>query len=387
MSVFMRGYIVAEPRTALHICLVGPIPPPAGGMANQTRQLKQLLQQDGAVVELVAVNARYRPAFIGRIPLLRAVFRLVPYLFQLYQAIGRAQVVHVMANSGWSWHLFAAPALCIAHLRRTPVIVNYRGGHAETFFAKSWRTVHFTLRYASAVLVPSAFLQQVFAAYQQPSSIVPNILDHTLFYPAAMPKALNKAPITAPHCIVTRNLEAIYDVATAIKAFHLLHQHYPQATLTIAGTGPLLAQLQQQVQQLGLNAAVRFAGRLEIAQMAELYRSADIMLNSSLVDNSPNSLIEAMACAVPVVSTNVGGISQLVTAGKDALLTEAGDHQAIFRYASQLCAQPQLRAALVQNGRQNSLRFHWQTVSQQLLAHYNNAIARFADRNCTESRL
>jgi glycosyltransferase involved in cell wall biosynthesis len=375
----MRGYTVPEQIKALHICLVGPVPPPAGGMANQTRQLKQLLQQDGATVELVAVNAPYRPALIGRIPGLRALFRLLPYLFQLYRTIGRAQVVHLMANSGWSWHLFAAPALWIAGVRRTPVIVNYRGGDAERFFANSWRSVHFMLRRASAVLVPSPFLQQVFARYQQPSAIVPNILDHTLFYPAATPKALSTEPITAPHCIVTRNLEAIYDVASAINAFALLHQHYPAATLTIAGSGPLLAPLQQQVQQRGLSTAVRFAGRLDITQMAELYRSADMMLNSSLVDNSPNSLIEAMACAVPVVSTNVGGISQLVTAGKDALLTRAGDYQAMFTYAQQLCAEPQLRAALVQHGLQNSQRFHWHTVRQQLLAHYNSAIEHYAD--------
>ena len=84
----------------LHLCLVGPIPPPAGGMANQTRQLKQLLEQDGVKVTMVAVNAPYRPAIIGKIPGLRAVFRLIPYLVSLYRSIGKAQVVHVMANSG-----------------------------------------------------------------------------------------------------------------------------------------------------------------------------------------------------------------------------------------------------------------------------------------------
>jgi glycosyltransferase involved in cell wall biosynthesis len=385
MLICMRGYTVPEQVNTLRLCLVGPVPPPAGGMANQTRQLKQLLQQDGTDVELVAVNAPYRPAFIGRLPGLRALFRLLPYLFALYRAIGRAQVVHVMANSGWSWHLFAAPALVIARLRRTPVILNYRGGHAESFFAQSWQRVHFTLRYASAVLVPSPFLQQVFARYQQNSAIVPNILDHTQFYPAKQPKALQQEPISAPHCIVTRNLEAIYDVTSAINAFHLLQQEYPAARLTIAGTGPLLAQLQQQVQQLGLNHAVHFAGRLDINQMAQLYRSADIMLNSSLVDNSPNSVIEAMACAVPVVSTNVGGIPQLVTAGKDALLVDAGDYQAMYAYARQLCVEPSLRAALVQHGLQNSQRFFWQTVSQQLLVHYHSAIAGYAGYKHGES--
>lgn len=358
----------------LHLCLVGPIPPPAGGMANQTRQLKQLLEQDGVKVTMVAVNAPYRPAFIGKIPGLRAVFRLIPYLFSLYRCFAQAQVVHVMANSGWSWHLFAAPAIAIAKLRKTPVIINYRGGHAESFFAKSWRSVHVTLRHANAVLVPSTFLQDVFSHYQQQSSIVPNILDHKLFYPANAPSAFSDDAITAPHCIVTRNLEHIYDVASAINAFHLLWQKLPQAKLTIAGTGPLLAQLQQQVAELGITDAVTFAGRLSSEQMAQLYRSADIMLNSSLVDNSPNSVIEAMACAVPVVSTDVGGIPKLVTHGKDALLTQAANVQQMCDFMLQVLEQPLLRQQLVENALQNSQRFHWQTVKQQLMQHYNAAI-------------
>lgn len=358
----------------LHLCLVGPIPPPAGGMANQTRQLKQLLEQDGVKVTMVAVNAPYRPAIVGKVPGLRAVFRLIPYLFNLYRSIGKAQVVHVMANSGWSWHLFAAPAIAIAWLRKTPVIINYRGGHAETFFAQSWRSVHFMLRHASAVLVPSTFLQDVFTGYQQHSSIVPNILDHKLFYPASQPRVLIPGAITAPHCIVTRNLEGIYDIASAINAFHLLWQQLPQAKLTIAGTGPLLAQLQQQVTKLGLNDAVTFAGRLSSEQMAQLYRSADIMLNSSLVDNSPNSVIEAMACAVPVVSTDVGGIPKLVTHSKDALLTPPGDVQQMADFMLQILTQQPLRQQLVENALQNSKRFHWQAVRQQLLQHYSAAI-------------
>ncbi|RFC36344.1 MAG: hypothetical protein DID90_2727553940 [Candidatus Nitrotoga sp. LAW] len=101
----------------LKIALVGPLPPPSGGMANQTRQLATLLKQEGVNVELVPVNAPYRPRFVGHIKGLRAVFRLLPYLFHLWHAAGRVDLFHIMANSGWSWHLFAAPAVWTAKLR------------------------------------------------------------------------------------------------------------------------------------------------------------------------------------------------------------------------------------------------------------------------------
>ena len=100
----------------MHIAVVGPLPPPAGGMANQTRQLVELLRGEGAGVEVVQVNAPYRPTWAGRLKGVRAIFRLVPYFLQLWRAAGRADLLHVMANSGWSWHLFAAPAIWIGGL-------------------------------------------------------------------------------------------------------------------------------------------------------------------------------------------------------------------------------------------------------------------------------
>ena len=64
--------------SGLRVALVGPLPPPAGGMANQTRQLAELLRQEGASVELVQVNAPYVPAWIGRMLGQGAGARLLP---------------------------------------------------------------------------------------------------------------------------------------------------------------------------------------------------------------------------------------------------------------------------------------------------------------------
>src|SRR6266567_4483278 len=97
----------------LRIAIVGPLPPPSGGMANQTRQLTELLRAENMHAEVVQVNAPYRPAWIGHIRVLRALFRLLPYLVRLWRSAGDAQLFHVMANSGWAWHLSAAPAVWI----------------------------------------------------------------------------------------------------------------------------------------------------------------------------------------------------------------------------------------------------------------------------------
>src|SRR6187455_3248830 len=124
------------PGERIAIGLVGPLPPPSGGMANQTRQLGRLLDEAGLTVELVQVNRPLRPEWLERLRWLRAGLRLIPYVIRLWRCAGRVDVMHVMANSGWAWHLHAAPAIWIGHVRGVPVIVNYRGGEADAFLAR-----------------------------------------------------------------------------------------------------------------------------------------------------------------------------------------------------------------------------------------------------------
>jgi len=283
--------------------LVGPLPPPSGGMANQCQQLILLLQSEGVDVEFVRTNSPYQPQWVGRIPMLRAVFRLVPYLAHLWRTAGRVNVMHILANSGWAWHLFAAPAMIVARLRATPVIVNYRGGNADPFFAKAPKYVLRMLAKASMRVTPSVFLQRVFANHRLSADVISNIIDLSRFTPTR-PRVFGDAP----HIVVTRNLEPIYDIPTAVRAFAVVKKSFAGATLTIAGSGPELANLKALVLKLQLADDVQFSGRIDNACIPALYASADCVINSSTVDNMPISILEAFASGVPVVSTCAGGI-------------------------------------------------------------------------------
>ena len=165
----------------LNVGLVGPLAPPAGGMANQTQQLAELLRASRASVTMVQTNSPYWPTWAGEIPGFRAIFRLVPFLLAVWRAAGKVDVVHLMANSGWAWHLFATPVIWVARLRRVPVVVNYRGGEAADFLAHSHSLVRFSMRQVASLIVPSAFLEEVFAHFGMPAVIVPNIIDLTRF--------------------------------------------------------------------------------------------------------------------------------------------------------------------------------------------------------------
>lgn len=363
----------------LRIALVGPLPPPAGGMANQTRQLVELLRSEGAKVEVVQVNAPYRPAWAGRLKGIRAIFRLVPYLSQLWRATGRADLIHVMANSGWSWHLFAAPAIWIGSLRGKPVVVNYRGGEAEPFLTRSASLVRASMRRTALLVLPSGFLQDVFERFGMKGRVVSNIIDLTRFRPAAVDR------VPATHIVVARNLEAIYGIETALRAFAKILAVLPDARLSIAGSGPQLGELQALASSLGVADQVRFTGRLDREEMAILYRDADLALNPSRVDNMPNSVLEALASGVPVVTTNVGGIPYIVEHEVTALLVPRDDPDAMASAALRVLDDAALASRLRIAGEEDVQRYSWAAVRGDLLAAYIAAVQH--GRRATQSAL
>ena len=354
----------------LRIALVGPLPPPEGGMANQTLQLGELLRGEGAHITVVQVNAPYRPSWVARLRGIRAIFRFVPYVIQLWRAADQVDLFHIMANSGWSWHLFAAPAVWIARMRGVRSVVNYRGGEAETFLARSAGIVLSTLHHANALAVPSGFLQRVFTKCGISSEVVPNIVDLDRFRPVSAAQGTKAA-----HIVVARNLEPIYDVATALRAFSLVCKDVPNARMSLAGSGPERDTLLSLAKDLGIAGAVTFCGSLDRDQMAELYRSASVVINPSRVDNMPNSVLEAMASGAPVVSTNVGGVPFILQDDVNGLLVPAGNHMAMAAAVTRLLGDQQCVKRLRDAALSEVQKYAWPRVRQRWIEVYALALS------------
>jgi glycosyltransferase involved in cell wall biosynthesis len=215
--------------------------------------------------------------------------------------------------------------------------------------------------------VPSGFLAAIFAGHGVKTVTVPNIIDLSLFRPAEGRKR-------GCHLIVTRNLEDIYDVPTALRAFAAIRRARPDARLTVAGSGPKLGELQKLCAELQVTDAVRFTGRLENDDIAELYRDADILLNPSLADNMPISLLEAMASGVPIVSTNVGGIPYLVEHGKSAMLVPPRHPDEMAVCSLRILEDPLLGERLRTAGLEVARRYIWPVVRGQLFDAYMSAL-------------
>lgn len=358
------------------VAIVGPLAPPAGGMANLTFKLSEAISQQDIVVDIIQTNSPYKFKVIEKLKGIRAIFRLFPYILSLYKKTKSADVVHIMANSGWSWYLFSVPAILISKLNGKPIVVNYHGGNAESFFANSWRWVDKSLQHIHCLIVPSKFLNTVFGGYGRDSIIIPNALDTALF--TKKNKEFNKNNL---HLIVTRNLEKIYGIHIIIKSFKIIVDKYPNTQLSIAGSGPDLEALKEQVKECKLSNNVIFTGRLDTNEIASLYQRADIMLNASTIDNAPSSLLEALACGIPVVTSDVGGIPDMLSHEYDALLVKKNDVLDISKQVFRLIDDQELRESLVDNGLNTVRKFEWSIVWQQLLSCYQLAQKRWESEN------
>jgi glycosyltransferase involved in cell wall biosynthesis len=174
---------------------------------------------------------------------------------------------------------------------------------------------------------------------------------------------------------VTRNLEPIYDIPTALRMFALVRRECPAARMTVAGEGPQRAALEALAAQLGVREAVTFSGRIDNARIADLYRSATVFVNPSRVDNMPISVLEALASGVPVVSTDVGGVPYLVEHERTALLVPAGDPTRLAGAVLRVLREAGLAARLIDAGRTAVRRYEWASVGPQLLGVYRRMTA------------
>jgi glycosyltransferase involved in cell wall biosynthesis len=126
---------------------------------------------------------------------------------------------------------------------------------------------------------------------------------------------------------------------------------------TIHGDGPLRDELVRLRDDLGLDGTVTLAGARSPAELVPTFQAADVFALTPVVtpdgdrDGVPNVLVEAMACGVPVVSTTVGGIPELVADGENGLLAPAHDPAGIARHLGTLLRDPAQRVRLGANGR------------------------------------
>jgi colanic acid/amylovoran biosynthesis glycosyltransferase len=145
-------------------------------------------------------------------------------------------------------------------------------------------------------------------------------------------------------------------LSTTLHAFTNFLTHYPNATLTIAGEGPMLRELQELTRKLKIDNRVALPGFVAPEKLREIYYASHIFLHPSETGSDgnqegiPNSMLEAMATGLPVFATDHGGIPEAIENGVSGILVPERDHEALSHALLEAVQDRHLLARLARNG-------------------------------------
>jgi N-acetyl-alpha-D-glucosaminyl L-malate synthase BshA len=233
----------------------------------------------------------------------------------------------------------------------------------------------FTVRASDGITSPSRWLAE--EAYRNLGlardvaiEVIPNFVDTDRF---CLPAGTRRNP-TRPRVLThTSNFRPLKRVDDVVRIFAMVRNEIP-ALLQLVGDGPERPRIEAQVHSLGLSDHVRFLG--DQVELVELLQGSDVFLLPSTTESFGLAALEAMACGVPVVASNVGGVSELVTDGEVGFLAPAGDVAAMAGHVLRLLTDDSLHRRLSQSARHRAeSQFQLEPAADRYEAAYRRMLA------------
>lgn len=354
-----------DTKNPLRVVLVAPSLDILGGQSRQAvRLMERLKREPDLEIGFLPHNPRLPGVLrsLQSIKYVRTVVTTLYYIALLLWRVRKYDIIHIFCASYYSYSLCAIPALFISRLYGKKSILNYRSGEAEDHL-ENWRTAVPTIRWANEVVVPSGYLVDVFARYGLRARAIYNIVELDRF-------SFRERHPLRPVFLTSRLLEPLYNVPCVLRAFAIIQERYPDASLTVAADGWMRSELEALARDLKLR-NVDFIGFVRFEDMPALYDSADIYLSATSIDNMPSSITECMASGLNVVTTDGGGaIPYIMTNEVTGLIVDRDDHQALAASALRLLNDNELALKLVRNAHESSRKFTWPHIREEWLKLY-----------------
>jgi glycosyltransferase involved in cell wall biosynthesis len=173
---------------------------------------------------------------------------------------------------------------------------------------------------------------------------------------------------------VLRARKGLFDL---IKCASIVNKTIPNTKFLICGTGPLLQKLREQVYKLGLYDQVTFLGRIDRTNFIDVVQNATVQVVPSIYEGLPTVLLEAMACGLPIVATNIGGNRDLISSNKNGLLVSPRSPEELANAIMLLLHDELLRKRLGQNARETIVqRYTWDKITDNFISLYEGLLRK-----------
>ncbi len=324
-----------------------------GWVPNPGEKLADALRREGFPVRLTSRR-------------IQRVSRLLDSARSLIRWRREYDIVILMVYSGRAF-LPVDLLSSLTHRLRKPLIMWLHGGNLPNFAVRFPGWTKRVLSRASACISPSGFLAEKLSHIAPEIQVIPNLIGLEE-YPFRLRSDLE------PRFLWMRTFHELYNPFMAVDALEQIGRQYPHAELTMAGQDRgLLAETRRYASGKGLSGRIRFPGFLSPSGKYNELARHDIFLNTNRVDNMPVSVIEAAACGLPIIATEVGGIPFLLKQEQTGLLVTEDCAEEMAAAATRLLENPALGQRLSANGRAlaeesdwTQLRLKWQRIFSQV---------------------
>ena len=249
-----------------------------------------------------------------------------------------------------------------------PFILSVWGSDVILFPKKLWITkkiLKFNLSRADVVTATSNALAKETMDYisgNKQVHVIPFGVNINQFY------SINKNYNTDEFCVgIVKTLEKIYGIKYLILAVEIVIKKGYKCHLIIVGDGSLRKKLVQLCDEIRISNFVTFTGKIPNHMVVSQLHSFDVFVVPSLSESFGVSAIEASACSIPVIASNIGGLPEVVINGKTGYLVPPGDAESIAEKIIKLIEEPSLRQRLGKGGRKYVLEnYEWNSCAKKM---------------------
>ena len=265
-------------------------------------------------------------------------------------------IVEVYSGRAFLW----AETVCMAlRLLHKPYVLVLHGGMLPSFSQRWPSRVARLLRSAQAVSTPSLYLQRSFRRWRSEIVHIPNAIDIKNYEPVNL-----QATVGFKLCWL-RAFHRIYNPELAVKVVALLRKQFPEVHLTMIGPDKgdrSLATTLKLACELGVRDRIEIIGAIPKDRVSEYLRTGNVFINTTHYESFGVTVLEAAACGLPIVTTNVGELPYLWENEREVLLVEDDDEDAMADAIRRILTDPELTLNLSRNARQKACRFDWSVV-------------------------
>jgi glycosyltransferase involved in cell wall biosynthesis len=284
------------------------------------------------------------------------VLRVLDMLFTISKKATKTDyiIIDTYSTKAFWYAILCSQLARFLNIKYIPIL---HGGNLPNRLTKNPKLCQLVFKNAYYNIAPSNYLKETFEKVGFTNVIyIPNSIEITN-YP------FKNRNIFLPNLLWVRAFAAIYNPKMAIDVLAIIKQQYPEATLTMVGPDKdgSLVTTKKYADSLGLK--VNFTGKLSKKEWIKLAEKHTIFINTTHFDNTPVSVIEAMALGLPVLSTNVGGIPFLITHNENGFLVN--DNDTMANEIMQIIDNSERAIAVVNSAKSLVNSFDWEVVKEK----------------------